>query len=194
MADNRYDVRRFNLRLPAYAALAALLIYVPITTYGYDIGEFLYILFISFVAAPVFCLLVLVTAALKRRWPRISVLSMPVVYCLVSLCLVKNSYQLHSTARWWLQSKDYKAEVLKQPACANGELRHIEWDGWGFAGSETVAYLVFDPKDSLAGPARSHSRGKFTGIPCEVPEVRRLDSHWYTVAFYTNTGWDSCSY
>ena len=28
-------------------------------------------------------------------------------------------------------SHRYKVEVLAQPAPANGELKHIEWDGWG---------------------------------------------------------------
>jgi hypothetical protein len=194
MADNRNGASRFNWRLPAWAALAALLIYVLITIHGYGIGEILYILFITFVAAPVFCFLVLITAVFDRRWPRMSVLSMPVLYCAVSWALLRSSAQLHSTARWWLHSKDYKAEVLKQPASGNGELGHVEWDGWGgFGAGDTVVYLVFDPNDSLAGPARNHSRGKFSGIPCEVPEVRRLESQWYTVLFYTDTGWDRCS-
>ena len=82
---------------------------------------------------------------------------------------------MRSEVRWLWSSKTYKAQVLAQPVPANGDLRHIEWDGWGFAGSDTVVYLVFDPTDSLATAASSHGPGNFKGIPCEVPEVRRLE-------------------
>jgi hypothetical protein len=62
-------------------------------------------------------------------------------------------------------------------------------DGWGFAGSDTVVYVVFDPTNSLAGAAKSRAPGKFKGIPCEVSRVRRLESQWYSVVFYTDTDW-----
>jgi len=70
----------------------------------------------------------------------------------------------------------------------------MEWDGWGFAGSDTVVYLVYDPNDSLVPAVRSHSSGNFKGIPCEVWHVRRLESNWYSVVFYTETAWNSCTY
>jgi hypothetical protein len=34
--------------------------------------------------------------------------------------------------------------------------------------------------------------GKFDGIPCEVRLVRRLESHWYDVLFYTDEYWGAC--
>jgi hypothetical protein len=92
-----------------------------------------------------------------------------------------------------LWSKDYKTRVQAQPNLVNGSLKHIEWDGWGFAGANTVEYLIFDPNDSLWTAARSHSSGKFSGLPCEVLRVRRLDSHYYSVLFYTETDWDHCN-
>jgi hypothetical protein len=75
----------------------------------------------------------------------------------------------------------------------NARLKHVEWDGWGFAGSDTVVYLVFDPDNSLASAARIGAPGKLHGIPCEVPHVRRLEHQWYTVLFYTDTDWDHCN-
>jgi hypothetical protein len=84
--------------------------------------------------------------------------------------------------------------LITQSNPVSGEFKHIEWDVSGFAGLETVVYLVFDPTDSLAAAAKSHLSGKFSGIPCEVYRVRRMESHYYTVVFYTNTGWDSCDY
>jgi hypothetical protein len=92
-------------------------------------------------------------------------------------------------ARWLLWSRSYKTEVLVQPSSANGELKHIEWDGWGWAGMDTTVYLAFDPSDSLSQAASSRQPGKYSGIPCEVFLVRRLESRWYTVCFYTNYEW-----
>jgi hypothetical protein len=56
----------------------------------------------------------------------------------------------------------------------------------------TEVYLVFDPTDSLSRSASSRQPGKFDGIPCEVNLVRRLESHWYSVQFYTSEDWDHC--
>jgi hypothetical protein len=92
-------------------------------------------------------------------------------------------------ARWLVWSRSYKAEVLAQPNSANEELKHIEWDGWGWAGMDTTVYLVFDPTESLSQAASNRRPGKYRGIPCEVFLVRRLESHWYTVWFYTNYEW-----
>ena len=66
----------------------------------------------------------------------------------------------------------------------------MEWEATGFAGVANITvYLVFDPTDSLAVAAKSHSPGKFTGLPCEVLSVLRLESHWYSVLFYTDEAW-----
>jgi len=66
----------------------------------------------------------------------------------------------------------------------------MEWEATGFAGvANNTVYLVFDPTDVLSQAARSHSPGKYRGIPCEVLLVRRLESHWYSVWFYTDEEW-----
>jgi len=102
---------------------------------------------------------------------------------------VESFLPVRTAARWLVRSHHYKAQVLAQPASASGELKHIEWDGWGWAGQDTTLYLVFDPTDSLSAAAKNRSPGKFSGIPCEVFRVRRLESHWYTAQFYTNEFW-----
>ncbi len=81
---------------------------------------------------------------------------------------------------------------MAQPLPSDGQLRHIEWDVWGFAGQYNVTYLVFDPFDALAAAAGDGASGKFPGIRCEVASVHRLESHWYMVRFYTNTAWTFC--
>lgn len=181
---------RFNWWLPFYAAIGALILFVPIMIYGNDIEEMSYI----FVAAPIISFIVFVVVIYKRGRRRLAVLSMLVVYCAVSWGLFKNSRELHWTTRWLLRSKEYKAKILAQPNPVAGELRHIEWDAWGFAGvGDTDAYLVFDPNDSLSPAAKSHSSGKFSGIPCKVYRIDRLESHYYAVLFYTDTNWGECN-
>jgi hypothetical protein len=81
---------------------------------------------------------------------------------------------------------------LAQAAAAKGDLKHIEWDGWGMFSMDTTMFLVFDPADSLAAAASSGQPGKFTGIPRKVSQVRRLESHWYTVIAYTGASWGQC--
>jgi hypothetical protein len=90
---------------------------------------------------------------------------------------VERYFPVRTTVRWFVWSNGYKAKVMAQPTSANGELKHIEWDGWGWAGMDTTVSLVFDPTDSLAAAAQSHSSGKFNGIPCEVFRVRHLRRH-----------------
>ncbi len=108
-----------------------------------------------------------------------------VVFC---LAVIAKYSAIRTTGRWLLFSRRYKAEVLAQPA-QHGEFRHVEWDGWGWGGQDTTVYLVFDPTDSLLAAARNRGSGKFSGIPCEVYGVHRLEKNWYTVQFFTNESW-----
>jgi hypothetical protein len=94
--------------------------------------------------------------------------------------------------RWLLFSREYKARVMAQPASADGELRHAEWDMSGMVGMETAMYLVYDPADSLAVAASSGGEGKFAGIPCKVPRVKRMERGWYLVTAYTAQYWGVC--
>jgi hypothetical protein len=125
----------------------------------------------------------------KRSWWGL-VCAAPVVLLLSAIVYLNHEWR--TTVRWMLYSGTYKAEVLAQPTVA-GELRHIEWDGWGgFGAGDTVVYLVFDPNDSLAAAATKHVPGKFNGIRCVVPDVRRLGKNWYAVQFYTDEDWQHC--
>lgn len=166
------------------------MIFVPKIIFGNDIGTFL----VTAVAAIIVSLTFLIVLFRTIRRQSVGLLSMIAVFCVVSWLLFRVSDDVRTTGRWLIHSKRYKAEIFAQPNSTNGELKHVEWDGWGFAGAgDTTVYLVFDPNDSLALAAKSRSPGKFSGIPCEVPSVRRLESHWYVVVFYTDTVWDHCS-
>jgi hypothetical protein len=99
-------------------------------------------------------------------------------------------YSIRSATKWFMWSQRYKREVLAQSGGTAGELKHIEWDGWGFPGAgDTTVYLVYDPTDSLSAAAKSRQPGKFVGIPCAVPLVSRLEREWYAVRFYTDEWW-----
>jgi hypothetical protein len=181
---------RFNWWLPFYGGLGAMIVLLPKMIFGNDIGRFLMTVV---VAAIVGLILLLIVVRMIRR-QSLSVLLMLAIFCAVSWFLFGISDDVRMTGRWLVHSKAYKSEVLAQSGPPTGELKHVEWDGWGFAGSgETIVYLVFDPNDSLAVAATNRSPGKFSGIPCEVLDVRRLENHWYSVHFYTDTAWDHCT-
>jgi hypothetical protein len=190
-SDKSVEIDRFNWRLPLYAAAGALIIFLPISLYSSQWGSFLYLI----VAVPIISLVLLVIAiafAIRRKARRaLAIVAAMFVLWGMSWALWRIELPMRSEVRWLFQSKAYKAQVLAQPVPANGDLKHIEWDGWGFPGAgDTTVYLVYDPNDSLA--IGSHVSVKFNGIPCEVPEIHRLEKDWYTVLFFTDTGWDYC--
>lgn len=149
---------------------------------------------ITILLGAIVCVALLIIALLKIRRQTISSLLMVVVFCAACWTLFRVSDEVRTVCRWTVHKKAYKAQVLARPSSTDINLKHVEWDGWGMVGSgDTVVYLVFDPNDSLASAARIGSPGQFTGIPCEVWRVRRLEHQWYTVFFYTDTDWEHCS-
>jgi hypothetical protein len=120
-----------------------------------------------------------------------------VLLCVVALGLwaaYEVSFTVRAPVRWALHRSEFKGEVESLPTPPNGELKHVEWDGWGFAGLETNVYLVFDPSDSLAQVASSGDAGKVPGIPCKFDRARRLEKSWYAVVYFTEESWSQCNY
>lgn len=180
---------RFNWWLPLYGSLGAVIVVLPVMVFGNDVGAFLWMV----LAGVIVGIVLFVTFLRTVRRQSMAALSMIVLFGVLSWLLFRISDDVRTTGRWLVQSKKYKAAILAQPNPANGDLKHVEWDGWGFAGAgDTTVYLVFDPSNSLAAAAKSHSPGKYSGIPCEVPSVRRLEDRWYIVLFYTDTDWNHC--
>lgn len=129
----------------------------------------------------------------SKRWVVAGALLGGLLVVLISTSLAVWNYSpARMAVRWMLWSREYKSEVLARPSVPDGELKHIEWDGWGWAGQDTTVYLVYDPTISLATAASNRQSGKFVGIPCEVANVSRLEGQWYTVTFYTDTEWGRC--
>ena len=165
--------------------MVALFVGLLITICGIDIDWLLYVGAVAVLGG----VALLVTVIVRKR-QRVMAFAVFGAYAAVTLVLFMDQEQLRPILRWTLWSHRYKSELLAQPAPVNAQLKHVEWEssGWGPIGP-TIVYLVFDPADSLSAAAKSHRPGRFSGIPCEVPRVRRLESHWYAVTFYTEESW-----
>lgn len=178
----------FSWKYALYMAIGVIVVLLPIVISDSFIGWILYILSVPVISL---CLLafVLIAAIRRKLLQSLSIFLTLVTYLAVSWVLATNSINVRATTRWMFWSKTYKAEVMAQPSSPEGGLRHIEWDSWGMAGQDTIMYLIFDPNNSLDLAAKSRASGKAVGLPCDVWKVHRLENHWYSVVFYTNTGW-----
>ncbi|MGO9270988.1 MAG: hypothetical protein ACLQOO_12155 [Terriglobia bacterium] len=189
MAERRAEQERFSWQLPLYAVVGASVVLLSLFVCNAD-ASLLYLLFI----VPIFslsCLVLLVIAAIRKKPRRcLSMFLTVVAFLAVSGTMLKERGTLRPRLRWLIWSHRYKAELLATPDSPKGELKHIEWDGWGWGPvGPTIIYLVYDSTDSLSAAAKSHKPGHLSGIPCEVSGVQRLESHWYAVTFYTEESW-----
>jgi hypothetical protein len=197
MVERMTDASRFNWRLPTYAAIVEFVVFISIAIYPTDTVLFLTV----FVVAPTLLLISIILIQLLLpfgdRHPRLLILAMLAVLWAIPACLFlferEFPFSIRETARWLALSNKYKNEVQAQPASANGDLKHIEWDASGFAGVANITvYLAFDPTDRLSAAASRHQPSKFNGVPCEVYLIRRLEKHWYSVHPYIDQTWDQC--
>jgi hypothetical protein len=102
--------------------------------------------------------------------------------------------EARTIARWMRYSTTYKARTFAHAVTPGGYLKHSEWDGWGFPGAgNTVMYVVFDANDTLSAQVHGKTSGPFTGIPCPVADIKRMEDQWYIVLFYTGSDWNHCS-
>jgi hypothetical protein len=190
LVETSSSKQHFSWRFAIFGAVGALLVSLPEIVQGNEIGPF----FEGAFALLVVSLILLITAITNVRKRSLSVLVMLAIYCSLIWAFHRLSTDMRTTGRWFLEARDYKAQVLGLPEPHLGELKHVEWEGWGFAGAgDTIVYLVFDPNDALLSAAKSHSSGKFPGLSCPVVRVRRLEKYWYTALFYTDTDWNHCS-
>ena len=179
---------RFAWWFPTCAVVCSALVLFPLTVSSSDLSAVFYVL----VTVPSGCLLLLITSHKNQGRRRSAALSTLAIFILFTAVLFTHFLDTRDAVRWFFYGPFLKADVLAQPAPPPTSLKHIEWEGWGFAGNDTTVYLVFDPNDALAPPAITRTSGKFGSLPCEVYRVRRREKSWYTVQFYTNTAWDDC--
>lgn len=169
------------------AALAAFAVFVPVAVFGSAFALLVYL----YLFLPLGLSIALIVGLVIAKRHALSILVATVVFCGVTWLLFQNADAVKNSARWHLYGQSYQRRVLAEPQHA-GELKHVQWDGWGLANSQTTVYLVYDPSNSLAEAARIKASGKFAGIPCPVPSVRQLASRWYSVEFYTGESWNAC--
>ncbi|HXN64278.1 MAG TPA: hypothetical protein VN862_03030 [Candidatus Acidoferrales bacterium] len=188
---------RFGWRLPLFAAIVGLIVFVPIATCQADTFVFVnaFIVVPALLAISV-ALVVYGLGSNGRRHLIAITATVAILWAIPSSLFLFNRehpFALRETARWLAWSREYERKVLAQPNSANGDLNHIEWDGSGFAGvANNTVFLVFDPADTLSAAAKRHQPGKFNGIPCDVRLIRRMESRWYAVLFYTDQTWEQC--
>jgi branched-subunit amino acid ABC-type transport system permease component len=186
---------RFNWRTQIYLVLGALVFFGAINLLEADASLFVSLLIWAILCACIILLLIYAVVSKNRHRARRPLLVLAILWTISVIFFEfgrSHPIAIRSAARWLVWSRDYKAQVLAEPQRPSGELKHVEWDGWGMFAQDTSVYLVYDPTDSLSAAAMTHQPGKFDNIPCKVPLVRRLETHWYSVMFYTNERWDSC--
>ena len=179
---------RFAWWFPICAAGCGALVLFPLTVASSDLSAIFYAL----ITVPSVCVLLFLTYYNNQGRRRVAVLSIFAVFVFFTAVLFTHFLDTRDSVRWFIYGRSLKAEVLAQPDPIPTSLKHIEWEGWGFAGSDTTVYLVFDPKDALAHAANLQKSGRFASLPCEVYRVRRRENEWYTVQFYTDTAWEYC--
>jgi hypothetical protein len=185
---------RFNWRMLFYAAIGAIVSMLLVFVYGFTPA----LDYLFFIVLPVglTILVLLVVVISKRTRQSLSMLLAAVLFLFTASAMLKTQGELRPLLRWGLWSRRLKTQVLAQPPAPSGELKHIEWDGWGGAPvGDWTAYIVYDPTDSLAIEAKAErwrSYKKLKGIPCEVASVRRLEADWYSVVLGVNEWWDRC--
>jgi hypothetical protein len=190
MAEKAFEVDQFNWRLPLVALLGTLVIFLTLAIFQSE--SLVYLFFVVLIS--VILIVSAVISAIARKSRRcLSILSMLAIVWVLSVPLFKNYLAIRSAERWLIWSNDFKAKVTAQPTSANGDFKHLYWDGWGWAGMNTEVYLVFDPTDSLSAAVNSHQPAKFDGLPCKIDRVSRLEPNWYAAQFYTGTDWDHCN-
>jgi len=188
------DGREWNewwlLPCPAFAAIAPFLALIQGESFDVDVilYTFLGVPFLSLVVA----LALLAAALITNRTPHKVYFGMFPVYWAFTTLLFMNQTEMRLQTRWLLYGHKLKASIQRQAAPTNGELRHAEFDGWGWAGMDSTEYLVFDPNDKLASAASQNRSGSYLGIPCKVPLVRRMERNWYIVPYYANADWNRC--
>lgn len=187
--EKEFVRERFVWWFPICAAACSALALFPLTVSSSDLSVILYVV----VTVPIVSLVLLGISYKCPGKQRLTALSAFAVFVIFTAVLFVRFLDTRDAVRWLVFGKSFKAEVLAQPSPALTLLRHMEWEGWGFAGSDTTVYLVFDPTDTLATAAKTRKSGKFGDLPCEVFRVRQREKEWYTVQFYTETDWEHCA-
>lgn len=183
-------VKRSRLIAVVFSAAVALIASLAAIVFTSDIGTLLYLIGIAILST----LLLGIAIALRRgREQRLTSVAAFGAFLIVTVGVLNSQQQIRPHFLWLVWSDRYKSEVLANPAVANGEFKHMEWDGDGWGSGATgdwMGYVVFDPSDSLSAARKKNVPTEYAGIPCKVILVRRLEKQWYSIVLDMNQFWD----
>ena len=183
-------VNRSRLLAVVFSAAVALIASLVAIVFTSDIGTLLYLIGIAILST----LLLGIAIALRRgRQQRLTSVAAFGVFLFVTVGVLISQRQIRPHLLWLVWSNRYKSEVLANSAAANGEFKHVEWDGDGWGSGATgdwMGYVVFNPSDSLSAATMTNFPTQYEGMPCKVVLVRRLENQWYSVVLDMNQFWD----
>jgi hypothetical protein len=167
-------------------AVVAICCYIP----------FLYIKAFDFLSLFYLAALVLLCAAFAlftvlrrlffKKWTSYRTWIAVIAFLCISFAMGCSVTHLRPWARWLISSASYKSQVLSQPAADPSGIRLIDWDGWGWAGSGTDVFLVYDPSDTLTSNNSQEKGKKSVEISKKAQFIQRLERNWYSATLYTN--------
>jgi hypothetical protein len=188
MSDQPGRETEVRWRLTVFVGAGALLACFFLILYSADLGKMASALVVAPLAGLIL-VVALIRAALRKHWPQARFVAVVLIaFALISGSLLHFSDETRDEVRWAFHSSKFKAEVMAETPVADDGMRHVIWDGWGMFAQDTDVYLVYDPTDGL----KNYRADRLMGLPCPVWKVHRLEKEWYSVTFFTNTGWGYC--
>ena len=182
-----FEKREFYIACARSACVAFVVPLVLSFLPSFDLWQFLYILVLAPLVVVIWAIVGLVRRT-RQVWLTL------LVFCIVTVTSLKaTDYFFRVHGRWLFLATSSKKQLLAQPLPPDGELRHLDWDGWGMFAQDTEVYLVNDPANATMRFNRTQNGLRAKGVPCSFWKAYRLEPHWYAVVFFTSTGWDECS-
>ena len=179
-------MNRLSWLFPAVSAFAAFGFYIPfLYMKNFDFESFGYMLLLLLLTIA-FGIGILVRRVVVKRWIRPASLFAVLFFLIVSVSMFFSTEHIRPWARWLVASGNYKKLVLQQTPDSQTGLRHIEWDGWGWVGSDTSVELVYDPTDTLAYEIKHNPKGRFWEIAEKTQSIQQLGRGWYSLTLYAD--------
>jgi hypothetical protein len=172
-------------------ALTAFVMYLPFLYFKNFDFESLFYLLCLLLGTVVLAVAIIARRLAIKRWTNWRLFVTVAAFLAVSVSMFLSTEYLRPWARWVIASGKYQNLVLQQKPDRGSGLRHLEWDGWGWAGMDTSVQLVYDPTDSLGRELKQNPNGRFAEVALKTAKVQRLGKNWYSLTLYTNEPWDS---
>jgi hypothetical protein len=136
-SDSTSKRDQLGWRMPIYAALAAVLVFLPLVISSN--ADVLY-LFVIVPGLVVIGICVLIYAAIRKK---LSIAVMVATFCTVSAVVFLYNFQIRTCSRWFLWSGQYKNKVLAEPTPVNGRLEAHRMGWLGMGRSRLLGFSCF---------------------------------------------------